>query len=764
MLPVCSATVAGNHHPQSCSFQVYFSGGLRNPGLGRWLVEEKYIPEEKLTFFTSSGVHARGAFSKVHATKFDFSYVERYDPSHQKSFDEDLLYMNSIGNTIEDQDLAFYGDETSKHLNSSEPLKHGFSLISTGRIYYIDDALDTSESSSIPRTLDDVSSSGTSLMNEITKPNTTGSFELLPEPANSLNEFTSQNGAAGPETFPSIELQSVGPGDPSNFASVPLQDGENMLSGSVVPESSSLTQAPTEVISDAVKSFQENVQLFYSGINDAVDTSITKLNHTLNDAYNEITSSFMNNIQSATDSLVSSVDKTGEQASSKVTDVSGGLIEATFKAGGLTVYFMRKGIVAVEDALGKVGDLLGDSYGSIKNALPSEAQAAVTLSEENAKQILRPLLAAFQKVYLAIEGLERNVGLDPNEPIVPFLLLVGSTASLGSSDRIVYWLFNYGGYAGDLSPDLALKELTEEQGTVLIDVRPEASSCNSSSLFFCHCGHDLRARDGVPDLRRGARFRYASVDLPKLDDSVRKLLKNDIDEILLAAVVRNLKIVNNNSKVIVMDANGSESKSIARSLRKLGVRAISYLPCFLLIQRAYLLQGGFGSWVANGLRVKDLKPETALTILNEETEAILEDIKPTPAKVFVAGLGLIAAIYAITEWEITLQLIGIIGLGQALYRRVSSYEDSEDLKEDVRLLLSPVRFGAQALAWTMTKLEPNKVGLPTSPSTTAVQNRVLQAAAKHGTLPLELEDAEDATSLGDSNPSSLKDNLDPTEA
>ncbi|XP_049932771.1 uncharacterized protein LOC116250299 isoform X2 [Nymphaea colorata] len=697
MLPVCSATVAGSHHPQ-----VYFSGGLRNPGLGRWLVEEKYLPEEKLTFFTSSGVHARGAFSKVHATKFDFSYVERYDPSHQKSFDEDLLYMNSIGNSIE------------------------------GRIYYIDDALDTSESSSIPRTLDDASSSGTSLMNEITKPNTTGSFELPPEPANSLNEFTSQNGAAGPETFPSIELQSVGPGEPSNFASVPLQDGENMLSDSVVPESSSLTQAPTEAISDAVKSFQENVQLFYSGINDAIDTSITKLNHTLNDAYNEITSSFMNNIQSATDSLVSSVDKTGEQASSKVTDVSGGLIEATFKAGGLTVFFLRKGIVAVEDALENVGDLLGDSYGSIKNALPSEAQAAVTLSEENAKQILRPLLAAFQKVYLAIEGLERNVGLDPNDPIVPFLLLVGSTASLG----IVYWLFNYGGYSGDLSPDLALKELTEEQGTVLIDVRPE----------------DLRARDGVPDLRRGARFRYASVDLPKLDDSVRKLLKSDIDEILLAAVVRNLKIVNNNSKVIVMDADGSESKSIARSLRKLGVRA------------TYLLQGGFGSWVANGLRIKDLKPETALTILNEETEAILEDIKPTPAKVFVAGLGLIAAIYAITEWEITLQLIGIIGLGQALYRRVSSYEDSEDLKEDVRLLLSPVRFGAQALAWTMTKLEPNKVGLPTSPSTTAVQNRVLQAAAKHGTLPLELEDAQDATSLGDSNPSSLKDNLDPTEA
>ncbi|KAF3788056.1 hypothetical protein EJ110_NYTH13578 [Nymphaea thermarum] len=177
----------------------------------------------------------------------------------------------------------------------------------------------------------------------------------------------------------------------------------------------------------------------YSGIDDAIDTSITKLNHTLKGAYNGITSSFMSNIQTATDS---SVDKTDERASSKVTD--------------------------------------GDS--------------------------------------------------------------------------------------GDSSPELALQELTEEQGA---------------------------------GLRRAA----------------------------------------NNSKVIVMDANGSESKSIARSLRKLGIRA-----------------------------------------------------KTTPPS---------------------------------------------------RLLLSPVRFGAQALAWTMRKLEPNKVGLPTSPSTTAVQNKVLQAARKHGTLPLELEDAQE---------------------
>lgn len=34
-------------------------------------------------------------------------------------------------------------------------------------------------------------------------------------------------------------------------------------------------------------------------------------------------------------------------------------------------------------------------------------------------------------------------------------------------------------------------------------------------------------------------------------------------------------------------------------------------------QRSYLVKGGFRSWVNEGLRIKELKPETTLTILNE---------------------------------------------------------------------------------------------------------------------------------------------------
>ncbi|XP_076902897.1 calcium sensing receptor, chloroplastic-like, partial [Bidens hawaiensis] len=95
---------------------------------------------------------------------------------------------------------------------------------------------------------------------------------------------------------------------------------------------------------------------------------------------------------------------------------------------------------------------------------------------------------------------------------------------------------------------------------------------------------ESKERDGIPDLRRGARFRYASVAFPEVDTNVKKVLKSgkDLDDALIAAVIWNLKVVQGGSKVIVMDADGSRSKGIARALRKVGVKvsciAIIFIP------------------------------------------------------------------------------------------------------------------------------------------------------------------------------------------
>jgi hypothetical protein len=42
-------------------------------------------------------------------------------------------------------------------------------------------------------------------------------------------------------------------------------------------------------------------------------------------------------------------------------------------------------------------------------------------------------------------------------------------------------------------------------------------------------------------------------------------------------------------------------------------------------------------------------------------------------------------------------------------------------------LLSPVRLGVEAFSWAAGKLENNRIGFPTSPSSSDVQNRVLQS-------------------------------------
>lgn len=72
-----------------------------------------------------------------------------------------------------------------------------------------------------------------------------------------------------------------------------------------------------------------------------------------------------------------------------------------------------------------------------------------------------------------------------------------------------------------------------------------------------------------------------------------------------------------------------------------------------------------------------------------------------------------------------------------------------------------MRLGAQALTWATGKLETNGIGLPTSPSSTDVQNRVLQAAAKHEAQP------SDTTGIEDSFPEptvTVNENVDLSEA
>ncbi|XVE84409.1 hypothetical protein DITRI_Ditri17bG0010100 [Diplodiscus trichospermus] len=395
-----------------------------------------------------------------------------------------------------------------------------------------------------------------------------------------------------------------------------------------MPESPAAASSSLNLDNDSLSSVKTGFDDFLAGINESFNSSVSKGENAVKSLLDKITSS----ITSVTRSASEAVDNAQALANNKVSNLSSDLKEASSKANALAVDLLRGTIVIVEDSLSNGASSFVYYYGSAKERLPPEIKDALTLYEERTGKALKPVGAALQQVYTGIEGLERSVGLDPNDPIVPFFLLFGTSATLWTFYRV--WA--YSGYSGDLSPRLSLELLSGKENALLIDVRPEV----------------LRERDGIPDLRRVARFRYASVSLPEVNGSIRKLLKSgrDLDDSLIATVIRNLKTIEDRSKVIIMDADGSRSKGIARSLRKLGVK------------RPYVVQGGFQSWVKQGLQIKELKPETTLTILNEEAEAILEDIRPSPVQVLGYGVGSAAAIYALLEWEKSLQFIGILGL------------------------------------------------------------------------------------------------------
>ncbi|KAG6735709.1 hypothetical protein POTOM_061639 [Populus tomentosa] len=159
---------------------------------------------------------------------------------------------------------------------------------------------------------------------------------------------------------------------------------------------------------------------------------------------------------------------------------------ATQKASGTFVDVDRVAIVAVEESIAKRASFVVYFYGPAKDFLPPEIRSALNLSEERVTEILRLIGATFQQVYIAIEGLEKSLGLDPNDPIMPFVFFF-------------YW----------------------------------------NLIHFVV----LRERDGIPDLRRATRFRCAIITLPEVDGPVRKLLKGGryLDDILTAVVIQNLK-------------------------------------------------------------------------------------------------------------------------------------------------------------------------------------------------------------------------------
>lgn len=476
--------------------------------------------------------------------------------------------------------------------------------------------------------------------------------------------------------------------------------------------SQSLAGGLSEVESTVLNGFtrvQASVQGSIDGAIAALKSTYDNMNGSIINSFNHVTG-FNENARTVSEST--SI-KNGVSQESLVN-----ILTSPFQMDTPVNNALKEVVSAVGNVTGKVwvraGELVANGYSSTKELLPVDAKVYLSSIETKLIEVSGPIQIVFKQVYTIILDAEKAVGINPENPIVPILLVVGGGFSLG----IVYRQSQYGGYSGDLAPASAFDLLKKEDNIVLVDIRPE----------------DLRESQGIPDLRRQARFKAASVELFKVQGSLQRMLSNVAvaEAAITASAIKNLKNVRRNTKVMLMDSDGSQSKIVARALKKAGIKL------------SYRIDGGFRAWEANGLRVKQVVPETALTIIKEDTQAILDEVKPTPFGIASATLGLMAGIYALIEWEKTLQFLGLVCIGQVLYTYIKSYDTLDDAKNDLKLLLRPFSFATQGILWVAGMLEPSKLQLATSPSTSAVQDRVLQAAAKHGPVPSEYDQEQEA--------------------
>ncbi|CAM6048352.1 unnamed protein product [Sphagnum compactum] len=467
-------------------------------------------------------------------------------------------------------------------------------------------------------------------------------------------------------------------------------------------------------ITDTATAVQDSVTRSFTNVQEITRDSVDSVGSAVKDVYEGFNGSVMDSIDRVTgfyDKTVgdvqSTLDNTVTKAEGSVTDFTG-----TFQMGTTVNDALRDAVITVHSATGSAlkasASAVADFYGSTKILLPTEAQLVLSIVEQ-IHDLSAPVGNALQQVYVGIENVERAAGVNPENPLTPVLLVVGGTLCIGLS----YWQVRYGGYSGDLIPTSALDLLKKDGNAVLVDLRSQVE----------------REKDGVPDLRRGARSRSATVEAFKVEGSLRNKLNNpkEIDTIITAAIICNLKGLKPSSKVIVMDEDGSHSKAVARALHRFGIK------------RRYRMDGGFRAWNASGLRTKPEGTETAITVLKEDTEDFIEEVKPTAEEVFLVCMGIVAGLYAAIEWEKTLQLIGVIGISQVVYSKAKAYDSFEDVKADFRVLQKSLSLAMQGLLRISGQAESGTLQLVTSPNTSAVQERVVRAAAKHGPLASEDE-------------------------
>ncbi|XP_075479589.1 uncharacterized protein LOC142520493 isoform X1 [Primulina tabacum] len=171
------------------------------------------------------------------------------------------------------------------------------------------------------------------------------------------------------------------------------------------------------------ESFSDTIKRGENILNNSIDTITSSMNKTLTNATEAV--------DGVIKDITSFFNKSGESFSNKFTGVTSDLKGASGRAGLGALDVSRKAIVIiVEDSLIRGTKNAGYAYNSAKEFLPPEFKEAISFSENTVVKTIRHVGTAFQQVYIAVEGFEKSLGLDPNDPLVPLVLFLAFSTTL----------------------------------------------------------------------------------------------------------------------------------------------------------------------------------------------------------------------------------------------------------------------------------------------------------------------------------------------
>ncbi|KAK9806668.1 hypothetical protein WJX73_005984 [Symbiochloris irregularis] len=227
------------------------------------------------------------------------------------------------------------------------------------------------------------------------------------------------------------------------------------------------------------------------------------------------------------------------------------------------------------------------------------------------------------------------------------------------------WRATRGGFSGYLSPKATL-ELLNKRNAILVDLRPS----------------ERREREGIPELRFGARGKGAALSIPSVPRAISKQVRNagDLPYLVAAVEIQGLKQVSDGCNFVILEDRKRDGLRLARALQS-QVQA-----------RSYVLQGGFRAWQAAGLPVKSVVDyEWSFSdAISDEAENIVRNTKAVaayladPLNIALTGILAAGAVNTVRDWHNTLQVIGVYGPAVSTGLWLRQFDSAEAAVEAVQ--------------------------------------------------------------------------------